>query len=73
MNQKMLIRTARRQGWTVSTTRRGHLRWLPPNPDMPIVVGAGTPSDHRSQKNLLARLRRSGLVLASRGPALRSA
>lgn len=60
---KKIIEAAILQGWHVQTTKKGHLRFVPPDPDQPIVIGSGTPSDPRSDRNLVARLRRSGLAV----------
>jgi hypothetical protein len=57
-----LEQAARAQGWKVDRTAKGHPRFTPPDPTMEIVIGSGTPSDVRSLRNLLARLRRAGLV-----------
>jgi hypothetical protein len=57
-----IVAAARRQGWKVSTTKRGHIKLVPTDPSKPIVVASGTPSDHRAVRNLLALARRSGLV-----------
>lgn len=56
---KVLVRTAELQGFRVHHTSKGHLRFL--CPDGGIVIGAPTPSDPRSSKNLLSQLRRHGL------------
>lgn len=55
-------KAARDQGWETGRTKKGHLRYVPPDPELPIVIGAGTPSDHRSLRNFVAQLRRSGFV-----------
>jgi len=55
-------KAARGQGWVVQATKKGHVRLVPPNKDMPIVIGSGTPGDHRAVKNLLAQAKRSGLI-----------
>lgn len=54
-----LVTAARRQGWTVDTSKQ-HPRFYAPGGNK-MIVGAGTPSDHRTTKNLLADLRRNGL------------
>ena len=58
---KRLIGIAREQGWTVEPTRKGHWWFRPPNPAAGQVLVAGTPSDHRAWKNVVAELRRKGL------------
>jgi predicted RNA binding protein YcfA (HicA-like mRNA interferase family) len=60
-DMKRLRKTAEQQGWRVEDTRGGHVKFLPPDTAQPAVVAAGTPSDHRAWRNLLASLRRSGL------------
>lgn len=62
MDQKEIEEAALEQGWSIGRTKKGHLRFVPADKSMPIVIGAGTPSDHRSLKNFLAQCRRSGLV-----------
>lgn len=65
-----LIKSARKQGWMVEKTRGGHIRFVPPDKDKPIVVSGSTPSDRRSVLNLRAQLRRTGLkVNTPRGKA----
>jgi len=62
MDIEDLAQAAKEQGWSLGTTKKGHLRWVPPDPKKPIVIGSGTPSDHRSIKNFLGQLRRSGFI-----------
>lgn len=62
MDIRDIEKAARAQGWQIGTSKKGHLRWVPPDPSKPIVVGSGTPSDHRAVRNFLAQLKRSGLV-----------
>ena len=61
MHRKDIIRAAKKQGFVVQRTKKGHLQFIPPDKTKPIVVASGTPSDHRELQNLLSRLRRSGL------------
>lgn len=61
-DMKQLCAVAEKQGFRVSHTRKGHVRFLPPNGGR-IVIGASTPSDVRSMKNLRASLQRVGLQL----------
>lgn len=63
---KKLISLAKSQGWSVTKTGSNHIRFLPPQPDKPIVIGSSTPSDPRSMSNLKAQLKRSGLMVANR-------
>ena len=62
MDLRELEKAAREQGWKVDRTRRGHPRFIPADPSRQIVVGSGTPSDRRSLNNLLADLKRNGLI-----------
>jgi len=54
------------QGWSVEQTKNGHYRAIPPDPDMDIVIMAGTPSDRRALQNDIARLRRNGFIWKGR-------
>jgi hypothetical protein len=56
---KEITREAERQGWRVGATKKGHPQFFAPDGEN-IVTGSGTPSDHRSIDNLVARLRRYG-------------
>jgi hypothetical protein len=51
------------QGFVISKTNSGHVRYLPPDPTMPIVIGAGTTCNKKGVRDLRARLRRSGAIL----------
>ena len=62
MDMKSLEKAAKEQGWEIGHTKKGHPRWVPPDPSKPIVIGSGTPSDYRAIKNFLAQLKRSGFV-----------
>ncbi|CAG7641781.1 hypothetical protein SIM91_02830 [Rhodococcus opacus] len=55
---KKLVKELDRQGFDVHVTRRGHLAIR--QAGMTVAVLAGTPSDWRSARNGLARLRRAG-------------
>lgn len=53
-------RVARAAGWEITIARRGgHLVWRTPTGR--TLHTSGTPSDHRTTRNELARLRRAGL------------
>lgn len=54
-----IAKCARAQGWNIERTRNGHVRFV--GPDGNIVIGSGTPSDKRANKNMLAALRRCGM------------
>jgi hypothetical protein len=62
-NIRDIERAAREQGWRVELTTKGHVRYIPTDKSKKIVIHGGTPSDHRSTRNLIAALRRSGLVI----------
>jgi predicted RNA binding protein YcfA (HicA-like mRNA interferase family) len=62
VDEAELERAALDQGWTVERTKRGHRRFVPPDPTRRIVIGSGTPGDRRAIRNLLAQLRRESLV-----------
>jgi len=62
MNLREIEDVARAQGFIVGRTMKGHPKFTPPDPTKEIVVFSGTPSDHRSLKNGLARLRRQGFI-----------
>lgn len=54
--------TAEAQGWTITHTGGGHLKWQ--SPEGKVVFSPSTPSDWRSMKNHIAYLRRAGLHIA---------
>lgn len=60
MTLKQLIELAESQGWRTRKTKRGHVVFYAPDGSNTVTVG-GTPSDHRSRKNSLARLKAAGL------------
>lgn len=55
-----LASQARDQDWTVMPTNSGHVKFVPPEKDKPLVIAAATTTDHRAAANLLSQLRRSG-------------
>jgi hypothetical protein len=61
---KKLSKELDRQGFDVRTTRRGHVAVQAAG--MTVAVFAGTPSDWRSTRNGLARLRRAGFEYGPR-------
>lgn len=58
---RRLVRELKKQGFTVETTTKGHIRVLDANGSH-VTITAGTPSDYRSRKNFLAELRRAGFI-----------
>lgn len=67
MDLRDIIEAAEDQGFHVDRTSKGHWRFVPPDPDQPIVHHSGTPSDWRAVRNLVARLRRVGLEWPPKG------
>lgn len=57
-----IIDEAEAQGWTVTITGGGHLRFTPPDKNKPMVHAPATSSDHRGLANTVSQLRRSGFV-----------
>lgn len=55
---KKLIKSVEKQGGEVRITSKGHVQFR--KDGQIIAVGAGTPSDPRSWKNLLSYLKRAG-------------
>lgn len=48
-------------GWEITRTRNLHFRWKAPSGA--LVFTSGTPSDHRTLRNVQSLLRRAGLCL----------
>ena len=71
---KTIVALAETQGWTVVETKGKHIKMVPPNgtkdPQGRVVSGvlfARTPSDHRSDLNSIAMLRRLGVPVEHKG------
>lgn len=62
---RKLARFAKKHGWTVEQNRRGHLMFT--SPKGARIVTSSTPSDTRSRKNHIARLRANGLPVPRKG------
>lgn len=60
-----LATTARRRGWTIELTRRGHLKFI--HRTGALVYTAGSPSDWRGARNLAADLHRAEQTLDETG------
>lgn len=60
---KPLIKRAEAQGWSITPTRGGHLRWTGPTGGQPYF-SSSTPSDSKAVHNITADLRKRGLSLA---------
>lgn len=57
---RQLIQEAERQGWEVTKTNGGHLRWA--SPSGRVVFSAFSPSDGRALKNTMRELRIGGFI-----------
>lgn len=57
MKNRELIQTMKKRGWSVTTTAKSHLRFVYEKTGE-FLFHSGTPSDHRSIKNFLARAKR---------------
>jgi hypothetical protein len=55
-------RAARDQGWQIDRTKKGHVRFTPPDVTKRPCVFSGTPGDQRAIHNFLSCLRRSGFI-----------
>lgn len=62
MDLRDIEKAAREQGWHTGRSRRGHPVFTPPDPSKRKVYGSGSPSDWRAIRNLLAQLKREGLI-----------
>jgi non-ribosomal peptide synthetase component F len=60
MTFQQITARAKTQNFKVEKTSGGHWKFTPPTKGAEIVITSGTPSDHRSIDNFLARMRRSG-------------
>lgn len=58
---RRIAAVAERQGWVITRTGGGHLKWK--SPDGQVVITAATPDDSRGIANSKAFLRKAGLVL----------
>lgn len=56
-----ILEAAADQGWRLEQTKKGFMLY-PPDKSKPGVLVHMTPSDHRAFKNMVAQLRRSGLI-----------
>ncbi len=55
------LNAAVEQGWEVRPTKKGY-QLVPGDPTREIVAIHRTPSDHRALANLLAEMKRQGLI-----------
>lgn len=56
---RKIVKRLEKQGWRVEHGKT-HTKLFPPDKTKPIVVVPNTPSDHRSLRNSIAQIRRSG-------------
>lgn len=61
-----VIAAIRAQGWMATLTNGGH--WRLASPTGELVFCPSTPSDVRAIRNIRARLRRAGAILAGKKP-----
>jgi hypothetical protein len=59
-----ILRAANAQGCRVERTKRNH--WKIFIPEGELVVVPGMPSDHRSLRDVIVRLRRAGIIVGGR-------
>jgi len=57
---KAVVPRALHQGWRVELRRAGHLVFRAPSAGTPLIFTGSTPSDVRSTRNLVAKLKRHG-------------
>jgi len=57
VKNRKLIATMNKRGWTVTVTGKSHLRFQYCKTG-DVIFHGGTPADRRSEKNLMARVRR---------------
>lgn len=57
---RALIEQATKQGWEVTKTNGGHLRWL--SPTGRVVFSSFSPGDRRAVKNTVSQLRLNGFI-----------
>jgi len=62
MDLRDVNRAAEEQGFGVERTSKGHWKYTPPDKRFRAEFFSGTPSDQRAIKNLVAKLRRAGLI-----------
>jgi len=55
-----ILDTAKKQGWRVERTTKGHGQFIPPT-KLPMVITGNTSGDHRSVRHFLSQMRKSGL------------
>ena len=61
-----LARRARAQGWTITVTGSGHLKWNPPRGQ--AVITGSTPQRHgHGPRNARKALARAGLAASAKG------
>ena len=61
---RVLEKQAINQGWRVSYSNGGHLKWIAPNGK--VVFTSATPSDGRAIANITSNLKAAGLVIVKK-------
>lgn len=59
---QLIKKQAEAQGWTVTLTKAGHYKFLPPNSALGMVICSSTPSDYHTLNLLRRDLRVRGFV-----------
>lgn len=59
-DMRSLARRARQQGWEITRTNGGHLRWRSPN-GVVVIMGSTPNGGKHSDKNAYAAFKREGL------------
>lgn len=62
MDIAKIVKAARQQGWDVDQTKKGHWRFVPPDPTKSQVIHSGTSGDVRSIHHTLANLRQRDFI-----------
>ena len=60
-------KAAKKAGWEIGRTTKGHLRFKSPDKSVPIIIGSGTPRSPRAFKELQKMLNRHGLAVQGLG------
>jgi predicted RNA binding protein YcfA (HicA-like mRNA interferase family) len=66
MNIDDIRKEAEQQGFRVERTNKSHWKFIPPDPDKPIVIGSSTPhNEFGARKALMRQLKHSGFRQAA--------
>jgi hypothetical protein len=64
ISPEQVLHAAEKQGCRIEQGKRNHFKIFPPRG--PMITMSCTPSDHRSIRDTIARLRRAGIVVGPR-------